>query len=228
MDITIPYIKQKFEEYNRQIFAGKLPLPPIRLSNAKSFLGVCAYKKRRAKDGRVEKYDFSIRINTRIDLSEREVEDTIIHEMIHYYIGINQWEDTSAHGQIFRRIMNDINRKHGRHITISHKSTGGQRAQAADLRQRYHVIAVVDFHDGRTGFKVLPRVLPSILKYYNGVLSSRKVTGIRLFMSKDVFFNRFPNSSSFTVHIHERQEIMAHLADAERMECDGKRILRNR
>ena len=84
MNITIPYVKQKFEEFNQQMFAGKLPMLPIRLSDAKTFLGVCTYKKRKGKDGKLEKYDFTLRINTRIDLLEEEVEDTIIHEMIHY------------------------------------------------------------------------------------------------------------------------------------------------
>lgn len=37
MEITIPYIKHKFEEFNQQMFAGKLPMLPIKLSNAKSF-----------------------------------------------------------------------------------------------------------------------------------------------------------------------------------------------
>ena len=46
MEITIPYIKHKFEEFNQQMFAGKLPMLPIKLSDAKTFLGVCTYKKR--------------------------------------------------------------------------------------------------------------------------------------------------------------------------------------
>lgn len=44
MEITIPYIKHKFEEFNQQMFAGKLPMLPIKLSDAKTFLGVCTYK----------------------------------------------------------------------------------------------------------------------------------------------------------------------------------------
>ena len=53
MEITIPYIKHKFEEFNQQMFAGKLPMLPIKLSDAKTFLGVCTYKKRIGKDGKV-------------------------------------------------------------------------------------------------------------------------------------------------------------------------------
>ena len=44
MKATIPYIEQKFEEYNQQMFAGQLPKLPVELSDAKTFLGKCAFK----------------------------------------------------------------------------------------------------------------------------------------------------------------------------------------
>lgn len=128
MKATVTYIEQKFEEFNRQIFGGKLPKIPVELSDAKTFLGQCVYKRRRKPFGKTELYDFRLRINTRIDLPEREVEDTIIHEMIHYYIGYNQLKDASAHGPLFLSIMNEINRKFGRHLTVSHKNQGAAGA----------------------------------------------------------------------------------------------------
>ena len=111
MKATVEYIEKKFEEFNRQMFAGKLPKLPIELSNAKTFLGQCAFKKRLTVFGKVKLYDFRMRISTRFDLTEREIEDTIIHEMIHYYIGVNNLKDTSAHGQLFRQMMNSINER---------------------------------------------------------------------------------------------------------------------
>ena len=106
MKATIPYIEKKFDEFNRLIFEGKLPRIPIELSNAKTFLGQCVYKKRRRPFGKPKLYDFRLRINTRIDLPEQELEDTIIHEMIHYYIGYNKLEDASSHGPLFLQMMN--------------------------------------------------------------------------------------------------------------------------
>ena len=227
MKATVPYIEQKFEEFNRQMFGGKLPKIPVELSDAKTFLGQCVYKKRRKPFGKAELYDFRLRINTRIDLSEREIEDTIIHEMIHYYIGYNNLEDASAHGPLFLGIMNEINRKLGRHLTVSHKSTKEQREQLQDKRSHYHVIAVVRFHDGRTGIKVLPRVLRSILYYYNNVIGNKDIASIQLYMSNNVFFNRYPNSSALNVHFLEADEINRQLEGAEKMACDGKTIKRN-
>ena len=209
------------------MFGGKLPKIPVELSDAKTFLGQCVYKKQRKPFGKTELYDFRLRINTRVDLPEREIEDTIIHEMIHYYIGYNKLEDASAHGPQFLGIMNEINRKFGRHLTVSHKSTKEQREQLQDKRSHYHVIAVVNFHDGRTGIKVLPRVLRSILYYYNNVLTNREISSIQLYMSNNVFFNSYPNSSTLKVHFLEADEINKQLAGAEKMACDGKSIKRN-
>lgn len=122
MKATIPYIQEKFNEFNQQMFDGCLPMLPIKLSKARTFLGILAYRRRRTLSGEIEKYDFRLRISTYHDLPEQELEDTIIHEMIHYYIGIKQLKDTSAHGKIFRKMMKDINERYGRHITISYRS----------------------------------------------------------------------------------------------------------
>lgn len=226
MKATVPYIEQKFEEFNQRMFAGKLPKLPIELSNAKTFLGVCVYKIRKGKDGKKIFYDFRLRINTRIDLSEAEIEDTIIHEMIHYYIGYHQLVDSSAHGPLFLHIMNTINEKFGRHLSVSHKGTRQQMKQAIDTKPRWHVIAVITLKDNRCGLKVLPRVLPSILHYYNNVRKSDMVTAIQLYMSNDIFFNQFPSSKALKFHIQDREEVMNHLKETEKLTCDGRTIKR--
>ena len=206
------YIERKFEEFNRQMFAGKLPPIPIELSDAKTFLGQCVFKIRRTLFGKTEKYDFRLRINTRIDLPEQDIEDTIIHEMIHYYIGYHRLEDTSPHGRLFRQMMSDINRRFGRSITISHRMTDRQTAQVADGSKQWHVVAWVQFKDGRCGIKVLPRRRQSILFYYNRVKMLNEVAGIRLYTSDDCFFNRFPRSKALKVHIMDKEEAVKHLS----------------
>lgn len=224
MRATIPYIESKFREFNQQMFAGELPEIPVVLSDAKTFLGKCVYKKRKNTDGTIEKYDFQLKINTRIDLPEGEVEDTIIHEMIHYFIGFHQMQDSSTHGQIFQHMMNNINRKYGRNLTIAHKATVEQAEEAIDKRQHYHVVAVVKFKNGKAGVKVLPRVIERILNYYNTMLSQKEIEDVQLYLSNDVYFNRYPNSSSLNVHIVDEHEIVQHLQNAQKLECDSQSV----
>lgn len=224
MKATIPYVKEKFGEFNELFFGGELPEIPVGVSDAKGFIGVCRYKRRRRPDGTWERYDFRLSINTRIDLPEQEVEDTIIHEMIHYYIGVNQLRDTSAHGEVFRRMMKEINDKHGRHITISHKNTPEQREQSYDKRPRRHVVAVVTLRDGRSGIKVIPCIAKRIRQYRRGLLLSGRVKSIEFFLTTDPFFNRFPSSAALRIYDIDPDELSAHLTDAVKITVNAFKV----
>lgn len=215
MIATIPFIEEKFDEFNKLMFDGKLPRIPAELSYARTFIGMCVFKKRRRMFGRIECYDFRLRINARVDLSQQELEDTIIHEMIHYYIGVNKIKDTSAHGQVFRRIMKDINERYGRNLTITHKSSQEQREQLRDTRIKYRVVAVVEFNDGRVGVKVLPRIKERIRNYRDKVSAVPEISSVSLFWSKNTFFAKYPNSSALKVHFIEREELDEQMKDAE-------------
>jgi len=221
MKATIPYVEKRFEEFNRLMFDGRLPKLPVELSDAKTFLGVCVYKKRRTLLGKTVCYDFKLRINTRIDLDEAEVEDIIIHEMIHYYIGYHGIVDTSAHGRVFREMMKGINERFGRHIKVSHRPTQEQKEQLCGNRRRWRMVAFVVFKDGRTGIKVLPRIVEKVVNYYNVMDRESCIERIEMYMTDDVFFNRYPSSSALRVHYIDRAEAEKHLAGAERWVCDG-------
>ncbi|MBR6117857.1 MAG: SprT-like domain-containing protein [Paludibacteraceae bacterium] len=121
---TVDYIQSCFDEYNVLFFNGTLPPIPIKLSNARTFLGKVTFVKRRKwLFGEWVYSNFKLRINTRFDLPEELIQDTILHEMIHYYIAVNHLRDTSTHGQLFRREMKRINEQGNRHITISYRLT---------------------------------------------------------------------------------------------------------
>lgn len=189
-------------------FGGLLPAIPIKLSNAKSFFGKLAYKRKRGLFGKVETYDYVLRINTRYDMSEPELEDTIIHEMIHYYILLNGLKDTSSHGKIFRRMMAEINEKYGRHITISQKLDSKQVEQGVRVKPRN--VAVVRFKDGRMGIKVLPNVPRSIRYYYRNISRLPQIASVELLTSTDPFWSRYPASKSLKVYPLSEEELLAH------------------
>ena len=212
------YIQNRFREFNRQMFDGKLPEPPIMVSNAKTYLGVCAFRKHRKWNGRLEYSDFKLRISRRFDLPQDEVDDTIIHEMIHYYIGLFSPADMPGHSPMFRRMMADINERFGRNIRVSHRLSPEQQEQAIDHRPKKHVVAKVVLTDGRTGIKVIPCMERHIRRYRRGMMASGKVTSIEFFQTTDPFFNRFPSSSAFTVYFLEPDVIASHLAGSE--ECN--------
>lgn len=198
------------------MFDGRLPEPPISITNAKTYLGVCAFRKHRKWHGRLEYSDFKIRISRRFDLSQEEIDDTIIHEMIHYYIGLFSPADMPGHSVLFRRMMADINTRYGRHISVSHRLTQEQQEQAIDNRPKKHVVASVVLKDGRTGIKVIPCMERHIRRYRRGMMASGKVSSIEFFQTTDPFFNRFPSSSAFTVYFPDPDVLAQHLPDSSR------------
>lgn len=131
MTATVPFIADCFRRFNERYFESSLPEIPIRLSNARGFLGKLTYT-RVSSFWRTDRCEnFVLRINTRIDLTRAELEDTIIHEMIHYYIIYHRLGDTSAHGTRFRAMMTRINRLDDRHVRISYRLSPDQQSQAA-------------------------------------------------------------------------------------------------
>lgn len=201
MIATPTFVQQKFDEYNRLMFQGKLPPIPIQMSRARTYLGQCVSKRRQGIFGKSRLYDFRLRISTAFDLPQQEIEDTIIHEMIHYYIGVNNLRDSSAHGPLFRQMMEHINTTYHRNITISHRSTPEQKqASERQASAHWHVVAVVHFTDGRRGIKVLPRIHQRIQDYHAALSSSPSVSKIEYFMTFDIFFNRYPNSAAYRVY----------------------------
>ena len=101
---TVEYLEERFDSFNASCFEGALPRIPIKLSRARSFVGRLQYKPIRNWRGKlVGGENFVIRISTKFDLPEAETEDTLIHEMIHYWIVLNGLQDSSTHGRIWTR-----------------------------------------------------------------------------------------------------------------------------
>ena len=231
---TTEYIQGRFNQYNEQFFNGSLPPIPIRLSHAKGFLGKVSFvRKRKGLFSRYENTDFVLRINVRIDLPQEIVDDTILHEMIHYYIAYNQWTDTSTHGRLFRREMERINGEGNRHITISHRLTETEQAQASMHKGR--VVAVVTFADGRTGVKVVPKQIRHILawdkqarKTFAPSDKSRKtkdnlpISDITWYYTDDGYFAKYPSSTALRIYLVDAPQSLP-LAHAHRLSlADGK------
>lgn len=200
MKPSIDYIQSRFDEYNARFFGGALPPVPVKLSHAKGFLGKVTFTRR--KQGLFSGYkneNFVLRINTRIDLPEELIQDTILHEMIHYYNAVNQFKDTSVHGRLFRREMARINAAGDRHITISHRLTDEQRAQAIVHKTR--AVALVRFSDGKTGIKVVPNQERHI-RYWDKAAKRRfPVSSIDWYFSDNDYFARFPSSVAMKIYL---------------------------
>ena len=190
-ELTIDYLRQAFEHYNDLIFEGKLPVPKLKWSRAKTRLGQMACK-RKTSWGRIKYYDFTISISNYYKLTKEEIDDVLIHEMIHYSIAYTGLKDTSAHGIVFRGMMDKINRTFNRHITISVRT---RNLQARSVQQpKDYLILALKMKDGKY---FLSSVNPSAVgKLAISLARAREIAHYAWYQSQDEYFRSMPRVRS--------------------------------
>lgn len=203
---TADFLEKRFEDFNQAYFEGNLPPIPILLSDVKSYAGMYVHHRRTSGVTR------QIKINVRMDLPSEVYEDTLLHEMIHYAIDLSGKRDDAPHGTLFMQMMQMINEKGDRHISISHSLPRGT-TDHIDRRPRWHIVAVLTTAKGPM-VKVLPRIAQRIRRYYDAVIESPEISEIRLFSTRNPYFNRFPVSGAFTAYVVDEEKLMSELSDA--------------
>lgn len=219
MQPTLPFLQEKFNYFNHLCFNGELPTPVIRLTKARTFGGKLTWT---AKKGLFKKGWHSpvISISTLFDIPENEIEDILLHEMIHFCILVRKIKDTSPHGKEFRNMMEQINLRHGRHITVSLRHT--ERQTALDTSQRRHLVCVVQLNKGITGITVSAQ--SRIFDLWAEINGHPEVSNARWYVTTDPYFNRFPRSRTLKIYKANPQELTTHLAGALRLRNDGHTI----
>ena len=122
MELTVKILRAWFTAFNAQYFGSRLPEPRLLVSSSRTLMG--QYSCRRMRRGLLGGYELSghtIRVSDFYDLTERDYQQTLLHEMIHYYISYTHARDTSAHGPLFRQLADRINAAGGWHITVSER-----------------------------------------------------------------------------------------------------------
>lgn len=220
MKASLDYIKKKFAEYNAQMFEGKLQPLPFKLSSARTFLGQVRCKRTKNADGTWHYSDFVFVISDKMDLDECEIEDTVIHEMIHYYILSNQIQDTAPHGVVFQKIMREINVRFNRNVSLSHQFTAEEHDKDKELRQ--HLICVVRLRGNRMGITVSTR--SKLFYLWDEIPKFEKVEEWHWYSSTDPFFNRYPRASTVKIYSITREDLEEHLKGAKELVRHGNLI----
>lgn len=190
MTLTVDLLQQWFERFNRLYFKTTLPVPPFRLAKARTRLGYmkCVF----VKTGPFSKpkRSHSIHISTYYDLSERGYQTVLLHEMIHYYISFHKLKDTSPHGVLFRKMMEQIN-SCGWNITVT-TNAEGFKASATEQPRRPKpcLLLVIRTSKGET---FISAVSPgSALRLHGDIRRAQSVIADeKWYVSADPRFDRF-------------------------------------
>lgn len=188
MTLTADLLRRWFDQFNELYFGGELPVPRIGLSRARTKLGTMACRRVRRLKGWAYT-DFTIRISVYYDCAERDYQQTLLHEMIHYYIAYRNIADTSAHGRVFRQIMNRLNSQYGWNITVSARR-GSLTPSAQEHRGgQVYIVLALTLDDGSRMLSVVSRNYVRIVDSL--ARSTRRVADHRWYVSTDAYFAGF-------------------------------------
>ena len=111
MTITKGLLLDKFKAFNEKYFDGKLAVPTFTFMFGKNAL---VGKYRNWGSGPV------IYINKSVNLSEQDLDDVLVHEMIHYYVfSVLKKDPIFSHGFFFRTVRRKVAKK-GLKVHISY------------------------------------------------------------------------------------------------------------
>ena len=145
-ELTIDYMLREFRLFNAMYFDGCLPVPALKTGRARTSLGTFSCRRRKQwLLGGPRLCDFVIRLSTAYSMTEKDYQNVLLHEMIHYYIAYKGIKDTSPHGDVFRMEMERINRD-GWQIAVRH--SGGKLSPAGSARSKPRLILALTLKDG--------------------------------------------------------------------------------
>lgn len=198
MIVTIDWMEEWFKRFDQEYFGGKLPLPELSLTRAKTRLGQLAFK-RASRWGRTKFYDFKLSMSTYYDMTEQQAKSVLLHEMIHYIIGYTGLKDTSPHGVVFRGMMDNLNRKYGWDIRVMTSTKGWKVSERVAEKKKAkgpqtYLMLAIELKDGKI---YLSRVNPGFARRIEKQLPMvRELRSHRWYTTQESYFEDYPQVRS--------------------------------
>lgn len=187
-------MEEWFRRFDHDYFGGKLPVPELGLTRAKTRLGQLTYKRARTK-----LYDFKLSMSTYYDMTDRQAKSVLLHEMIHYIIGFTGLKDTAPHGIVFRGMMDNLNRKYGWDIRVMTSTKGWKVSERVEERQKAkgpqtYLMLAIEMQDGK---HYLSRVNPSFARRIESKLALvHELRSHRWYTTQESYFEDYPQVRS--------------------------------
>lgn len=198
MIVTIEWMEEWFKRFDHDYFGGKLPVPELGLTRAKTRLGQLSFK-RASRWGRTKLYDFKLSMSTYYDMTDKQAKSVLLHEMIHYIIGYTGLKDTSSHGIVFRGMMDNLNRKYGWDIRVMTSTKGWKVSEQVKAKKeakgpQTYLMLAIEMKDGK---HYLSRVNPGFARRIDSQLESlREVSDRHWYTTEESYFEDYPQVRS--------------------------------
>lgn len=186
MKVTLDIIREKFDLFNDSYFNSELPRIEFKITKEKRRFGFFEYARR--YDVMSNKYievPVRIGISSYYDMPEKSFDETLIHEMIHYYIAHKRIKDNNQHGHYFMMYASRISAASGYDIT-RYGSSEGMALNSTDSKDYF----IMKFK--YRGTQYFSRISRSRIGTSDEIKSAFKgVTNISFYKSNDVKLDRY-------------------------------------
>jgi hypothetical protein len=110
-------MKRIFLECNEKYFNNSLPTPSLKTFNEINVIGRFEYFNNK-KSTKKPITGQTIFMSDCFIYPKKDFVDTMVHEMIHYYLAWNKIKDNETHGNEFMKMANNMNERYGLNIAI--------------------------------------------------------------------------------------------------------------
>lgn len=204
MTPTTEYLRTQFAAFNVRYFGGLLPEPLFQVNRARTVLGRFSCRKvRQGLLGLRSSEEYTIAVSRFYELSERDVQTVLLHEMIHFHIRYHHMTDTAPHGKLFRSEMERINAD-GWSISVR-TNTKGWQPSAGNCRSMRCVVAITSA-DG-CYFAAVQR--PYVRAFDRAIVRFPGLKRCEWFVTGDSFFRKYPLVRTLRFHPVPTEEFNA-------------------
>lgn len=190
MTLTINYIESAFNKYNVLYFNGVLKRPAFKITNSKRQLGCLAIK--------ISPFGTKVHtlsISKYWDRTEKQYDNTIIHEMIHLYISQMNIYDNGSHGRVFKQHCARIN-KYGWNLSRTTDTKDWKLSEEAQKKEENRLSKVsynIIVYKEPIGTQFVVRVSNGNQdRFYNHIKNTCKLE-CKFFKSNDSVFDSLPS-----------------------------------
>lgn len=198
MVLTIDYIKERFNKYNKLYFNGSLIEPSFKISKGKRVLGLMSWTQ-----NFLGQKSYTISISKYYDRTEKQYDNTIIHEMIHLSIHQKKIRDNGSHGRYFKAECARINRDGWDLARTTDTRDWGISNEVADkIKSKKYDVFVYKTNGKQYIIRVSSNRIDTYKNYF-----LRKCIEFKYYQVSDRIFEEFPrNVNHFRGYYIDRKE----------------------
>lgn len=193
--ITVQHLEKLFNQFNDKFFNGELPAIPIEIKRTRGRIGTFEYSWRRV--GKTKIYSpIRIIISNYFNYPLHDIEETLIHEMIHYYICYKNIKDNNMHGRKFMALAYRISQIDSNYNVTKTYERDTEELELTHTPTNCTYYFLTYDYEGEQYFTRTSKNLIDRIVAKNNVCANPKITNVTCYSTTDPNMSRYTQRSS--------------------------------